>query len=83
MMMTTKQTIFSDNKKICQSSNIEVEETKTIEIEISENRKKIPFMECEDPHNVKIKCQSITEAEQRARIHMAESKGHKAIWRYE
>ena len=43
---------------------------------------KIPYMICQC-HGVKIKCESLMEAEQRARIHMEESKGHEVVWRFE
>jgi hypothetical protein len=47
-----------------------------------EEANKIPYMICEC-HDVKIRCQSLMEAEQRARIHNEESKNHKAVWRFE
>ena len=47
-----------------------------------ERENKIPYMICES-HGVKIRCQSLMEAEQRARIHMNECEGYEAIWRFE
>ena len=46
------------------------------------SNQKIPTMTCEDC-GVSIKCENLSEAEQRARIHVKEIPSHKTSWEYQ
>jgi hypothetical protein len=69
----------NNNNRVLVTDTVIAAKQKKEEQEVVRN--KIPYMICES-QNIKIKCQSLMEAEQRARIYHEESK-HEVIWRFE